>query len=141
MEELDNLRRQTETGRAAAVSAASTKRAALDARLKRVRERKRQKLGLPPLSKFPPFQNLFKLLINLKLYTSEEKPAPALQEEPLPAPTPPELASEEDQKKLTLTRGIPKTVKIRPWDIGKEGVPTIKRPAGLYLNKFFFFFF
>lgn len=61
MEELDNLRRQTETGRAAAVSAASTKRAALDARLKKVRERKRQKLGLPPLSKFPPFQKLFKL--------------------------------------------------------------------------------
>ena len=52
MAELDRLRRQTENSRSAAAQSAEAKKAALDARLKKVRERKRQKLGLPPLSEF-----------------------------------------------------------------------------------------
>lgn len=51
MEELENIRRQTEAARTLTAQVVNDKQAALEARLKKVRDRKRQKLGLPPLSK------------------------------------------------------------------------------------------
>lgn len=52
MEELDKIRRQTEAARVQTAQASTDKQSALEARLKKVRDRKRQKLGLPPLSKY-----------------------------------------------------------------------------------------
>lgn len=51
MEELERIRRQTETARAQTAQTSSVKLSALEERLKKVRDRKRAKLGLPPLSK------------------------------------------------------------------------------------------
>lgn len=52
MEELDKIRRQTEAAREQTARTSTDKQLALEARLKKVRDRKRQKLGLPPLSKY-----------------------------------------------------------------------------------------
>ena len=51
MEELETIRKQTEAARKQTAQTNSDKQLALEARLKKVRDRKRQKLGLPPLSK------------------------------------------------------------------------------------------
>lgn len=51
MEELERIRKQTEMARAQTAQTSLDKQSALEARLKKVRDRKRQKLGLPPLSK------------------------------------------------------------------------------------------
>lgn len=51
MEELERIRKQTEMARAQTTQTSSDKQSALEVRLKKVRDRKRQKLGLPPLSK------------------------------------------------------------------------------------------
>lgn len=51
MEELEGIRKQTEAARAQIAQTSTDKQSALEARLKKVRDRKRQKMGLPPLSK------------------------------------------------------------------------------------------
>ena len=51
MEELERIRKQTEAARAQTAQTSTDKRSALEARLKKVRDRKRKNLGLPPLSK------------------------------------------------------------------------------------------
>lgn len=136
MEELEQLRRGTEASRAAAATTAVTKRQALDARLKKIRDRKRQKLGLPPLSTYRLLQWSFWPLIMFffLLLSVEEKP---VAQEPPPPPTVEEavkaaerVEEEEERKKRELAaRSLPKTVKIRPWDMGKEGVPTVQPPG------------
>ncbi len=50
MEELKRIRKLTEAARAQTTQTSADKQSALEARLKKVRDRKRQKLGLPPLS-------------------------------------------------------------------------------------------
>ena len=49
MQELEKSRRQTESARAQTAQTSSLKQTALNQRLMKVRQRKRQKLGLPPL--------------------------------------------------------------------------------------------
>lgn len=51
MEELERIRKQTEAARAQTTQTSTDKQSALEERLKKVRDRKRKKLGLPPLSK------------------------------------------------------------------------------------------
>ena len=50
MEELERLRQQTEAARAQVAQSAVQKRDAMEARLQKVRDRKRAKLGLGPKS-------------------------------------------------------------------------------------------
>ena len=52
MEELEKIRLQTEAARSQTSKSASQKKAALEARLKKVRDLKRQRMGLKPLSTF-----------------------------------------------------------------------------------------
>ena len=51
MEELERLRKQTEAARVQVAQSTVQKHNALEARLQKVRDRKRAKLGLPPISK------------------------------------------------------------------------------------------
>ena len=52
MEELEQIRLQTETARAQTSKTAAQKKAAMEARLKKVRDLKRQRMGLKPLSMY-----------------------------------------------------------------------------------------
>lgn len=52
MEELEKIRLQTEAARTQTSKSASQKKAALEARLKKVRDLKRLRMGLKPLSRF-----------------------------------------------------------------------------------------
>lgn len=62
MEELERLRKQTEAARAQVVQSTAQKRDTLEARLQKVRDRKRAKLGLPPLSMAVLFISLIEYL-------------------------------------------------------------------------------
>jgi len=104
MQELEKTRKETESIRSQSAQTSSLKQAALNQRLMKVRQRKRQKLGLPPL---------------------DEKAFLAV----LPEKTvePPIEVKEEIEERSTKPRPLPQSVKIRPWDLGKEGVS--KKPV------------
>ena len=53
--------------------------------------------------------------------------------EPVPeiVAAPVEEIEEQDTRKATVPRPLPQSVKIRPWDFGKEGVP--KTPGERHL--------
>ncbi|KAI9556970.1 hypothetical protein GHT06_016764 [Daphnia sinensis] len=111
MEELERIRKQTETARAQTAQTSMDKQSALEARLKKVRDRKRQKLGLPPLKEQPK-----RLPI----------PPPAEPEAP---PAVDSAKEAEDKMRKLAAGGLPQSAKIRPWDFGKEGVPIPKKPV------------
>lgn len=106
MQELEKSRRQTESARAQTAQTSSLKQTALNQRLMKVRQRKRQKLGLPPL---------------------DEKAFLAAAEEKAEKENPISEIKEEVIERSVIARPLPQSVKIRPWDLGKEGVP--KKPV------------
>ncbi|XP_057374445.2 LOW QUALITY PROTEIN: coiled-coil domain-containing protein 174-like [Daphnia carinata] len=113
MEELERIRKQTEMARAQTAQTSLDKQSALEARLKKVRDRKRQKLGLPPLSK----------------KQEEPKRLPTLPAEPEAPPVVDSAKETEDKMRKLAAGGLPQSAKIRPWDFGKEGVPVPKKPV------------
>ncbi|XP_046654324.1 coiled-coil domain-containing protein 174-like isoform X1 [Daphnia pulicaria] len=110
MEELERIRKLTEAARAQTTQTSADKQSALEARLKKVRDRKRQKLGLPPLS--------------IRKEHPKRLPTPPEPEAP---PTTDSAKEAEDNLRKSAARGLPQSAKIRPWDFGKEGVP--KKPV------------
>ena len=59
MEELEKIRKETESIRAQSAQTSGLKQAVLNQRLMKVRQRKRQKLGLPPLGSCYFSYNMF----------------------------------------------------------------------------------
>ncbi|KAK4016075.1 coiled-coil domain-containing protein 174 [Daphnia magna] len=111
MEELERIRKQTEMARAQTAQTSLDKQSALEARLKKVRDRKRQKLGLPPLKEQP-----------------KRLPTPSAAEPEAP-PAADSAKEAEDKMRKLAAGGLPQSAKIRPWDFGKEGVPIPKKPV------------
>lgn len=102
------------------------KRDAMEARLQKVRDRKRAKLGLPPKSnvRFHHSQEVHSqcLLISEDPILPAAAPPP---EKPAPEKTDADRTKEAEEKlRLTLSKALPQTAKVRPWDFGKEGVPS-----------------
>ncbi|KZS11786.1 Coiled-coil domain-containing protein 174 [Daphnia magna] len=111
MEELERIRKQTEMARAQTAQTSLDKQSALEARLKKVRDRKRQKLGLPPLKE-----------------QRKRLPTPSAAEPEAP-PAADSAKEAEDKMRKLAAGGLPQSAKIRPWDFGKEGVPIPKKPV------------
>lgn len=95
LKELKKLSAETEATREKVLRERSAKDSALKERLKKIKAKKRAKLGLPPEEE-------------------KEEPQPEVPEEKKEVPSASTAAKEEDE--------VPKEKKMRAWDFGKVGV-------------------
>lgn len=65
---------------------------------------------------------------------TEEQPTPEAVHEALPEATPPidSLKEAEENLRKKLAQSLPQSAKVRPWDLGKEGVPK-KQPGNMLI--------
>lgn len=113
MEELEHARQKTEQLRQQTASGAQAKKTAMELRLLKIRQRKRAKLGLPALDED-----------SAKAQIAERAALESRQAAELEA----EQAERAEKLRLealqaAIQRKLVNASQVRPWDLGKDGVP------------------
>ena len=128
MSQLERMRQQTEAARSQQAASSAKKQSALQARLLKVKQKKRAKLGLPALGEPSIVRSPLTRPLNAHSFISDEKEALAsigaqVEPEPVIGPPPPMAEAAPDDTVKTRPPSLPQSVRIRPWDLGKEGMP------------------
>jgi len=128
MSQLERMRQQTEAARSQQAASTAKKQSALQARLLKVKQKKRAKLGLPALGETSIVRSPLTGPLNAHSYISDEKEALAsigakVEPEPIIGPPAPMAEVAPDETVKTRPPSLPQSVRIRPWDLGKEGMP------------------